>query len=133
MHNPATAAGSLGLLVAVVWASFAYVSANPAEIPREPWLGITGSFITPEIAEELGLEQQQGFLISAVEPASPADTAGLQVGDVIVAIDNREIAVEQDITAVMDEKEIGDNINFSIRREGATQNISVTLGERPSR
>ena len=75
MHNPVTTAISFALLISVVGASFYYVYATN---PKEPWLGIEGSNVTPRIAQTLGLQEPRGFLIFAVETTSPADVAGLK-------------------------------------------------------
>ena len=47
--------------------------------------------MTPQIAESLGLDQTDGVVVTAVEPGSPADDAGLRRGDVILEIGNRRV------------------------------------------
>ncbi len=133
---------SFAVLISVVGASFYYVSATDAP---EPWLGIEGSNVTPAIAQALGLQEPFGFLIFSVEPASPAELAGLKGGDrvvtidgrpvvlggdVIIAIDNIQIQDAQDIEAQLIHKTIGDIIEFTVIREGARQDIEVELGAR---
>jgi Do/DeqQ family serine protease len=58
---------------------------------RRPWLGAKLQSVTPEIAESMGLERPTGVLVAAVTPKSPAEQAGLKVGDLILAIDGRPI------------------------------------------
>src|ERR671923_2806737 len=80
MHNPFNTAISFALLISVVGASFYYVYATD---PKEPWLGIEGSNVTPAVAQILKLQQPRGFLIFAVETTSPADVAGARGGAVM--------------------------------------------------
>jgi S1-C subfamily serine protease len=140
MHNPFNTAISFALLISVVGASFYYVYATD---PKEPWLGIEGSNVTPAIAQTLGLQEPRGFLIFAVETTSPADVAGLKGGDrvvtidgrpvvlggdVIIAIDNIEIQGAEDIEALLATKTIGDSIAFTVIRANSTQVFNVVLG-----
>jgi serine protease Do len=142
LHNPVNTAISFVVLISVVAASFYYVSATDAE---EPWLGIEGSNVTPAIAQALGLQEPEGFLIFSVEPSSPAEVAGLRGGervetidgrpvvfggDVIIAVDNIQIQDAQDIGAQLIQKSIGDVIEFTIIRGSSTEEIDVELGAR---
>jgi serine protease Do len=140
LHNPVNTAISSALLISVVGASFYYVYATD---PKEPWLGIEGSNVTPPIAQTLGLQEPRGFLIFAVETTSPADMAGLKGGDrvvtidgrpvmlggdVIIAIDNMEIQGAEDIEALLATNTIGDSVDFTVIRGNSTQNFNVVLG-----
>jgi serine protease Do len=142
LHNPVNTAISSALLISVVGASFYYVYATD---PKEPWLGIEGSNVTPPIAQTLGLQEPRGFLIFAVETTSPADVAGLKGGDrvvtidgrpvvlggdVIIAIDNMEIQGAEDIEALLATNTIGDSVDFTVIRGNSTQNFNVVLGVR---
>jgi serine protease Do len=133
---------SFALLISVVGASFYYVYATDA---TEPWLGIEGSNVTPAIAQTLGLQDPIGFLIFSVEPASPAELAGLKGGDrvatidgrpvvlggdVIIAVDNIQIQDAQEIEAQLIHKTVGDVIEFTVIREDATLDVEVELGAR---
>ena len=141
MQNSINALIAFALLIGIVGASFAFV-----EAPRVAWLGIRGSNLTPAIAAQMDLEQQQGFLIFMVESGSPADAAGLRGGnrvvvidgvevtlggDVVIGIDDRTVLVADDIRLVLDQKEIGDNIKFTVIRGTGTREINVILGEMP--
>ncbi len=64
-----------------------------AATSEEDSLGLTVQPLTPEIAESLGLEAEtKGVVVSAVEPGSRADDAGLQRGDVIMEINRKSVA-----------------------------------------
>jgi serine protease Do len=53
--------------------------------------GLQVQTITPDIAQELGLEDSEGVVVSAVEPGSPADDAGLRRGDVILEVNQAPV------------------------------------------
>ncbi len=56
-----------------------------------PWFGVSGQNVTHEIASSLGFSKPLGVLINRVYPNSPADKAGLKTGDVIFAINGKEL------------------------------------------
>jgi len=62
-----------------------------ASAPEKGELGMTVQRLTPQIAESLGLESAEGVVVSAVDPGSAADEAGIRRGDVIVEIDRKPI------------------------------------------
>ncbi len=111
-------------------------------------MGITeGGFLSPEISEVLGLNQDYGFLIISIAPESPADKAGLQGGgqdtvdiggrtipidgDIIVSMDGKQINEFEDICSVLEQKQAGDSVRFVINRDGRLQEVNVTLEEAP--
>jgi S1-C subfamily serine protease len=118
---------------------------------QHPYIGIAGTDITPEIADALGLAEARGFLVTDVTPASPAQKAGIQGGnggnslttiggremkmggDVILKIDDRTVRKIDDILTYLErEKNVGDTVQFTVLRNGETENIKLTLGPRPS-
>jgi len=56
-----------------------------------PWTGITGQDITVDLAASLNISPPAGFLVDAINPASPALKAGLKIGDVVVSVNNRAV------------------------------------------
>ena len=62
-----------------------------ASAPEKGELGMTVQKLTPQIAESLGLEKADGVVVSAVDPGSVADEAGIRRGDVIVEVDRKPI------------------------------------------
>jgi len=115
---------------------------------RHAWLGVSGTDLTPEIAEALNLKDTKGFLVIDIVADSPADKAGIKGGSKQVTVDGRQIRLGGDvITAVDDhpvrkiddilvyiqrEKSIGDEMVLDIIREGKPMEITLTLAERPN-
>jgi 2-alkenal reductase len=113
-----------------------------------PWLGISGSDLSLEIAEEMDLTVDRGAIVLEVTPDSPAEQAGLRGstrtvtslgrelrvgGDVIIGIDDQPVLEFEDILVhILRNAEVGQEIELTIIRDGREQSITVTLGARPS-
>ena len=121
---------------------------SKTEASTRAWLGITGGTLTPEVAQAMNLNNDQtGALVVKVVDNSPADNAGLKGsdhdatiggqtvpvgGDVIVAIDGHAIGSMDDLGAMMQEYNPGDQITVTVLRGSQQLDLSVTLGERPA-
>lgn len=79
-------------------------------------LGLTVQRLTPQIAESLGLDRAEGVVITAVEPGSPGDDAGLRRSDVILEIDRKPVRNLADYRKVIAESKKGKGILFLVRR-----------------
>ena len=101
------------------------------ETVARPWLGISGSALTPSEAETLGVDVTEGVLVSAVFEGSPAAAARLQADDIITAIDGRSVASVEEIIAYFRSKQPGDYVSLTLLRDGSSTEVSVALGEWP--
>ena len=115
---------------------------------QHPYLGIIGVDITPEMARALGLTDARGFLVTEVTDGSPAQKAGIRGGSSLTNINGREIAMGGDVIVKVDdktvrkiddiltylerEKNVGDTVQFTVLRNGGTESINLTLGPRPT-
>jgi serine protease Do len=103
-----------------------------------PYIGVRYQPVTPAIAEDQDLPVDYGALVSsgsdqpAVIPGSPAEEAGLQAGDVIVAIDGEQIGADTDLSMLILGHDPGDTVTLRVLRGNSAQEIDVTLGELPS-
>ncbi|HET7832810.1 MAG TPA: DegQ family serine endoprotease [Gallionella sp.] len=93
------------------------------------WLGVTIQSVTPETAKSFRLERTGGALIASVEKDSPADRAGLQIGDIILKFDGRELGSADDLTRAVAETAPGSSVKFQVWRNGSNKEIIVRLGE----
>ena len=94
---------------------------------RRPYIGISGRDVDAETASQYGLVE--GIYVVSVEEYSPAETAGIQAGDVIIAIDGTEVTTIDELNEIKNTYEIGDTVTLTIVRDGSEQEVSVTLGE----
>jgi putative serine protease PepD len=73
-----------------------------------------------------------GAQIGVVRPAGPAAAAGLKTGDVVTAVDGREITTSNQLTAAIAGHSPGDKLKLSVTRGGSELTVTVTLGTRPA-
>jgi putative serine protease PepD len=73
-----------------------------------------------------------GAQIETVKSGSPADTAGLKIGDVVTRIGSHAIENADDLTALVNSYKPGDKATFTVTRDSATKTVDVTFGQRPS-
>jgi Do/DeqQ family serine protease len=98
---------------------------------ERPWLGAKIEPLTREIAEALSLERAAGAVVTRIKDGSPADTAGLQVGDVIVMVDGTEVADARAVHYRLTTRGIGNLTRFDVMRKGRRLPINVALTAAP--
>ena len=94
------------------------------------FLGVNCEDISDQLREYFKVKSDVGVLISEVVEDSPAESAGLKAGDVIVAINKEEIWDSQDLTTTVREYEPEDEVKVKVIRKGRVKIIDITLGER---
>jgi serine protease Do len=95
------------------------------------FLGVNIGRITPQLARQLGLRTTRGALVMGVVPKSPAERAGIQVGDVITSWGDREIDDRNLLILLIARTKIGTPVPVSINRNGETIKLDVTVTARP--
>ena len=98
---------------------------------RYPLLGITGTDVTPQVAERLGLTNRRGAVVDSVQPGSGAAAGGLRTGDVIVAVDDIPLRSMGELVAEVRRRAPGMTVVFDVLRDGEELRIEAVLGERP--
>ncbi len=96
-----------------------------------PYIGVTGSDITPETSQQFGLSTTDGALILTVGPRTPAEQAGLRPGDVIVRLGDAKIQTFGDLISAIRRHSVGDEVTVRYVRDDKERSAKVTLGERP--
>ena len=92
-------------------------------------LGVGGQNITPELAKALGVDVDQGVVVTQVTPDSPAEKAGLKERDVITQVDGKKIDDFSALANAIGLRAPGDKVNLTILRDGDTKQISATLAK----
>ena len=99
--------------------------------PNQPYLGVQFEMITPELAEAEKLGAQVGAVLRAVAPGSPAEQAGLMVGDVVQEVDGEAVDAEHTLRDLVAAHKPADEVTLTISRGTESLEIKVTLGARP--
>ena len=96
---------------------------------RRGLLGVTIQTIDRESAQALGTEVESGALVSAIEPGSAAEEAGLLVDDIIVKVNDKKIDNSRELANAIGLKGSGDTIEIEYVREGRNRTANATLGQ----
>ena len=96
------------------------------------WVGVEAQSLTPALAESFGLPTPSGALIAGVLLNSPADHAGLKAGDVLLAINNKEVVNSATMLNLIAVLEPNKHATLKIVRAGKQMNISILIGKRPT-
>lgn len=95
------------------------------------WLGVLIQDVTRELAESFGMERSQGALVAKVLPDSPADKAGIEVGDIIVQFGDQDIALSSELPPMVGASSVGSTIPVEIIRRGKKQTLKIRIAELP--
>jgi len=93
------------------------------------YIGVVIQALTPELAKSFNIEQSQGILIAEVTEDSPAEKAGLQQGDVIIAYRNEKVTNVGDLRNRIALTEPGKRESLSILRNGKHKILNITIGK----
>jgi membrane-associated protease RseP (regulator of RpoE activity) len=94
------------------------------------YLGVQLTELTPELRQHFGAPEDTGVLFGHVEDGSPADKAGLRVGDILIQVDGEPVESSWDVTAAVRPKKDGESVGLEIVRGGRSQTLNATLAER---
>ena len=112
---------------------------------NNPWIGIGGAGLAPDIAQSAGLPRNsKGVIVASIQSRSPVEKTGLQgitlnnssntqkVGDIITGIDGRHMRSIDDLISYIDShKSIVDNVVLTVNRHGQIMNLNLVLQARP--
>ncbi|HEY5363188.1 MAG TPA: Do family serine endopeptidase [Aestuariivirga sp.] len=121
--------GSVGLGFAIPTNLVATVlqSAVSGQKLVRPWFGGTFQNVTPDIAEALGMSRPEGVLVNKLNELSPLAKAGIQAGDVILAMDGKSLENAQEFHYLLGLSHVGEQKLLEVQRNGAPHNYSVAL------
>jgi serine protease Do len=95
------------------------------------YMGVNIQDITPALAESFDIKERDGALIADVTPDSPAKSAGLRNGDVIVEFDGRPVRDSRNLKLQVAQTTPGKEVPLKVSRDGEIQELTVTLKEFP--
>lgn len=122
--------GSVGIGFAVPTAQATGVVNQLREFgeTRRGWLGVRIQNVDEATAEALGLGQPRGALIAGIDDKGPAKPAGIEVGDVVIRFDGKDIKETRDLPRVVATTPVGKTVDVVVLRKGKEVTKSVTLG-----
>ena len=112
-----------------------------------PWLGVQGEVVSPMLKDLLRVPPADGFMVEVIEPASPAEQAGIRGGDlditiggqpillggdVITEIGGAPVSNPEELNRALQLLKVGSTVRLRLRRQQTTSSIGVVVAERPS-
>lgn len=95
---------------------------------RRGWLGVKIQSVTDDIAESLNLDTPHGALVADVTPGGPAEKAGIESGDVIVAFNGHAVNSMRDLPKLVAETPIGEKAPVKVLRKGKEVTVMAEVG-----
>ena len=99
---------------------------------RRGYIGVSLQSLDDDIAESMGIPKNQGELIRGVTAGGPAARAGVQQGDVVIAVNGQPVTPDQSLAYLVSQQPVGSRVPLTIIRGGQRLTSTVTVGERPS-
>ncbi len=99
---------------------------------KRPYIGITGSDITEDtVKANPTFDLKVGAYVRGVDDYSPAEKAGLKIGDIIIEADGQTVESMDDLNEIKNTHQIGDTMTLKIYRSGQEETVELTLAEQP--
>ena len=93
------------------------------------WLGVMIQHVTPELADNFGLDRPIGALVGQVVPDSPAEKAGIKAGDVIIEYNGKEVSQMSMLPAMVAQTPVDEKARVVLVRDGKKETINVVIGK----
>jgi serine protease DegQ len=97
------------------------------------WFGIVVNDITPELAESVGLKVTRGAIVGGIERGSPADKAGIKLGDVLLSINGTPVTDQAGAQNIITDMEPGKSVPVRVQRGSQELQLDVVTGRRKPR
>jgi serine protease Do len=124
--SPTPASAGVGFAIPANDARFAAERLLQDRQLRQGYIGIKTEQMTQDMAAALGMARPVGSVVAAVRLGEPAETAGLQVGDVVVRYDNRPVTDDRGLLRAIVRSPIGQPVAITVLRDGHERTVEVT-------
>ncbi|WP_051610027.1 DegQ family serine endoprotease [Terasakiella pusilla] len=96
---------------------------------RRGWLGVRIQTVSDEIAENLGLDEAKGALVTSVAEDGPAEDAGIEKGDVVITFNGKDVTEMRKLPRIVAETEVNKSVPVEVWRKGKVKKLTVKVGE----
>ncbi|HEY7213461.1 MAG TPA: PDZ domain-containing protein [Thermoanaerobaculia bacterium] len=97
---------------------------------KRGFLGVGLTEMTPELRTHFGAPEDAGAMVSKVEPGSPAEKAGIRVGDILTSVDGKDVESSWDVMATIRRLDGGEQVPIEVWRDGKVQTLTATITEK---
>ncbi len=92
-------------------------------------LGLHAQDLTPQLAEAMDIDRDEGAIITRVGAGSPAAKAGLQAGDVVIAVDGAAVRSSADLRNKIGLARVGTTIELTVARDGEVETVRAEIAD----
>lgn len=131
IYSRSGGSNGIGFAIPSNMVNVAISSSEVGDTLRRPWIGATFQNVTPEIAQSLGLDRPRGALVTNVVKDGPADEAGIQPGDIIIAINENRIEHINALGYRLTTVGIGNLAKLELLSRGESKETELTLMAAP--
>ena len=124
---------NLGFAVPITMVKGLLPSIKEKGRPDMGWLGVTAQQLTPDLAAALSLAEPIGALVTGVVHGGPAEKAGLQRGDVIIALDSKKVLDPAELPRMVAFGHIGKTVKLKVIRQNRSMDISAVIELKPDK
>jgi Do/DeqQ family serine protease len=104
------------------------------------YLGVQMITLTPDTKQEINADpnapmnvtEERGVLVVQVMEGSPAARAGIRAGDVVLRVNGQDVATADDLRRIVEDSQVGNNLQLELKRNGQSQNVAVQAGAYPA-
>ena len=96
------------------------------------YIGVSLANLSPELREHFGAPKDAGVMVESVQDDSPADKAGLRVGDIVLSVEGKDVKSAVDLRLALRDKKEGDSVRIDLLRGRSRQTVVATVKERES-
>ena len=94
------------------------------------YIGVSLTNLSPELREHFGAPKDTGVMVESVQADSPAEKAGIRVGDILLAVDGKDVTSSADLRRALTDKKEGDSVRIEALRGKARQTFVAAVKER---
>lgn len=128
---PSQGAVALGFAIPAPTATQIAEDLREDGVAEHAFMGLAPGAITPQIAEQLNLQDTNGVAVLSVSEGGPAAAAGIRPGDIITRIGDQELSAPEDLLAALRQRDPGETVAVETRRGSDTRTVDVELADRP--
>jgi serine protease Do len=132
IYSPSGGSVGIGFDIPAATAKMVVAQLKDKGYVTRGWMGVQVQGVTKDIADSVGLKNAEGAIVAEPQSGSPAAQAGIKEGDVITAVNGKEMRDGRDLARTIAGIAPGTSISLDVWRNGETKTISLTLGQLPS-
>ncbi len=129
IFSPTGGSVGIGFAIPSVLAEPVIDQLNKYGRTKRGWLGVKIQDVTEDIADSLGLAKPAGALVAEVTPTGPAEKAGIEAGDIILAFDNKPVREMRNLPRIVAETDIDKDVTVIVWRNGKRVTLKANIGE----